>query len=322
MREIILWYSRNRKTIWKIILISLGVVVGVQLLQWIVVQNQSRNRGNKVVTDKQSNLNTITLKEDKSTITGQSLSTSQTNLLKVIDKFVENCNNNQINEAYDLLSKECKNEMYPTVAEFKEKYYNKIFNGKSKNISAENWVGNIYKIKFKEDALSTGVYNSENTIQDYITVVEDEESNAKLNINGYIGKQKINKQNKENNLGIKVLEKQQYMDFETYVFEIRNNTDSTILLNNINNLDTLYLEDTNGIKYYAYMHELSEAELKVLSGETKKITVKYYNKYSSSKEIKNIVFSKIVLDYDTYENKETMGTIGSYRNYGTLKINL
>lgn len=297
MREIILWYNRNKKIIWRTLGTLVTIVVVIQLLQWITIRNQSRNQGNILTTesDKKSNLNTITLKENKSTVTGESLSNTQTNLLTVIDKFVEYCNNKQIDEAYNLLSEDCKSEMYPNVIEFQKNYYNKIFNGKSRNISAENWIGNIYKVKFKEDALSTGRYNSENTIQDYIIVVEDEEDNTKLNINGYIGKEEINKSQQAFDVKIQALEKQQYMDFTTYTFEVVNGSKNTIMLNDIENTDTIYLEDKNNIKYYAYMNELSEADMRVFPGETKKITIKYYSKYSSTKKITNIIFSEIAL---------------------------
>lgn len=297
MREIILWYNRNKKIIWRILGILATIVVVVQLLQWITVRNQKINQGNMVNIgdNKQSNLNTITLKDDKSTVTGESLSKAQTNLLTVIDKFIEYCNNNQINEAYELLSEECKSEMYPNVTEFQKNYYNKIFGGRVKNASAENWVSNIYKVKFTEDALSTGIYNSKSAIQDYITIVEDEEDNLKLNINGYIGKEKLDKLTEAFDVKIQASERHQYMDYETYVFEVTNNSKNTILINDVENTDTMYLEDKNDMKYYAYMHELSEANMRVFPGETKKVTIKYYSKYSSTKKITNIIFSKIEL---------------------------
>lgn len=324
MREIILWYNRNKKTIWRTILIIVIIIVLVQLLRWISVNNQKRNYGNIFTTenDKQSNLNAVILEDDKSTITGDNLLKTQKESLKVIDQFVEYCNRNQINEAYNLLSEECKSEMYTTVQTFKESYYNKIFKGSTKNVSIENWIGNIYKVKFAEDALSTGIYNSQSNLQDYITIVEDENGDSKLNINGYIAKEKIDKSNEKDNVKIQVVEKNEYMDFEAYAFEITNKTKNTILLNDINSLDTLYLEDKNGIKYDAYMHELSTADLKVLVGETKKITIKYYNKYSSSKKIENITFSKIILNYDSYNKLEAMGNIGNYNYYGKIQIDL
>lgn len=304
MRGIILWYNRNSKKIWKVVGILAIIVIIIQLLRWISIQKNKQYNNLITENEDKSNLNTITLEEDKSTITGQNLSKTQVDSLEVIDKFIEFCNNKQTIEAYNLLSDECKNEMYTTVDKFEEIYYEKIFNGIAKNTSVENWVGNIYKIKFTEDALSTGIYNPNNAIQDYITIIEDENDQLRLNINGYIGKEEINKSKEAFEIKVEVLERNQYMDFEIYKFKITNNSKNIILLNEIENTDTIYLQDQNGMKYYAYIHELSEADMRVLPGETKEITIKYYSKYISTKKIEKIVFSEIVLGGNEYAKFE------------------
>ena len=61
--------------------------------------------------------------------------------------------------------------MYSTKEKFETNYYNKIFGKNKKNVSVENWINNIYKVTFLEDALSTGVYTTQNNVQDYITIL-------------------------------------------------------------------------------------------------------------------------------------------------------
>lgn len=321
MRGIILWYNANRKSIWKIIGVIVVVIIVVQLFRYLWRQDRELQKENMVpVNDvSETNLNSIALDGDKSPVSGERIPSSQTKLLEVLDKFVDYCNDGKINEAYELLSEDCKQEMYPTIQNFKASYYNKIFSGKRKNISVENWVGSIYKVKYMEDALSTGIYNTDNVIQDYITIVKKENETAKININNYIGKQKMDIEKEDLDIKIKVIEKDKYMDYETYVYEITNQSGNVILINDANNTDAMYLEDTNGIKYSAYTHEISDAELKIAIGETKKVKIKYYNKYSSSKNIKTIVFSKIILNYNAYINYQNPGY---YRNYGTIQISL
>lgn len=325
MNGIIRWYNQNRKQIWKVIGIFAVIIIVIQLIQRITIKNETKKLENVLNSGKNEiKTNTIIMNDDKSTITGSKLSSSQKTVLAVIDQFVEYCNNNQVSEAYNILSEDCKNQMYSSESVFQEKYLNKIFDGTAKNISAENWVGNIYKVKFKEDALSTGIYNTENVIQDYITGIKDDNGDIKLNINGYIGKKEINKQQEKNNIKINVIEKHQYMDYETYVFEIKNNSNNTILLNDIknealDNQDTIYLKDKNNIKYNSYIHELSEGQMKILSRETRKISIKYHNKYSSNKKIANIVFSNIILDYNEYLKTENTS---DYTNYGIIQIDL
>lgn len=321
--KIILWYNRNKRVMWRIVIIALVAIFLARGIGYIWKQNLEDEQLGILASQNNTNteLNSVTLNDDKSTVSGKDLTKSQTNAVTKIDEFVQYCNNNQFKEAYNLLSEDCKKEMYPTVEAFQQNYYNSIFKGTKKNVSVENWVNYIYKVKFVEDALATGIYNTDNTIQDYITVVTDDNDEMKLNINSYIGKKEINKENNDKNINIKVLEKHQYMDYETYLFEITNNSDITILLNDNNNnsTDTMYLLDDNKLKYPAYTHELSEAELKLASKETRKVKIKYYNKYSSSRKIKSVVFSEIILNYYAYINYDN---VGYYKNYGVIQIDI
>lgn len=323
-RAIILWYNKYREKIWRCIGIVVITIVGIQFLEWLWVQSQKKEQQGITISNSnitEERFNSIILTEDKSTVSGNSLSKTQTNSLETLDEFINYCNDNKVNEAYNLLSEDCKNQLYPTVEQFKENYYNNIFSGEQKSISVENWIGDIYRVKIKDNPLSTGNLNTENVIQDYITITQDKERNTRLNINGYIEKEELNIEKEQDNIKIKVVEKHTYMDYETYVFEITNNSDKTVLLNDSDELNTMYLEDKNGIKYYAYKHEISEAELNLLSKETKKINIKYYNKYSSSKSINSIVFSRIILNHAAYINYKKIN-MGFYQDYGILKINL
>lgn len=322
MKKILLWYNANRKSIWKVIGIVVVTIIVLQLVQYIWKQSEMAksptNQNNDSTYNTGITLNTITLEENKSVVSGEKITEGQASSLEVIDTFIDYCNNSKINEAYNLLSDDCKKEMYPSAESFKKSYYNTIFTGK-KNISVENWVGNIYKVKYMNDALSTGVYTTEDTIQDYITLVTDNEGKTKLNINNYIGKQEIDKETEVFNIKVKVVEKNSYMDYETYTFEITNNSDAAILMSNLNNAEDMYLLDSNEIKYSAYTHELSESELKLELKETKKVTIKYYNKYGSNKKINKIVFNNIILNYNAYANYQNPGY---YKDYGTIQISL
>lgn len=324
MKKLILWYNANRKSIWKIIGVIIVAIVILQLVQYLwkenqKAQNQATINTNDINNSIATNFNSMTLQENKSVVTGEKITQGQATALETIDSFIEYCNGNKVNEAYSLLSEDCKKEMYPKVENFKKAYLDTTFSGQKKNVSIENWTGNIYKIKYMNDALSTGIYQEENVMQDYITIITDNEGNTKLNINSYIRKQDINKEVEAYGIKVKVIQRNTYMDYETYTFEVTNNSDNPILLNDMNNTECMYLEDTNEIKYNAYTHELSEAELKLALKETKTIKIKYYNKYSSRKTIKSIVFSKVILKYNAYSNYQNPGY---YRDYGTIQINL
>lgn len=323
MDKVIRWYNTNRKAIWKVIGIAIVIIIAIQVWIHLWRENKYKEQADQVTQNSSTtvggNLNTIALSEDKSVVTGEAISSGQTGLLELIDTFITHCNNGKVNEAYELISNDCKKEMYPTVAYFKANYYDKVFKGKSKSVTTENWIKNIYKVKFADDALASGVYNESSIIQDYITVIQDEDGSQKLNINSYIGKQNINIEKEMININTKIIEKRQYMDFEKYVFEITNKTSNTILLNDADYLDQMYLQDKNGLKYNAYTNEITEAELTLRPGETRKVAIKYHNKYSSTREIRSIVFSRIILNYTAYASYQNPGLYG---DYGTIQIDI
>lgn len=318
MQGLIRFYNQNRKDIWKVILIIAIIIGGLQLLNYMAKQKNKKQQNIVSNTNAASiQYNNVNLETEKSALSGDKLSNTQKDTVKVIDDFFSYCNEQKLQEAYDLLTEECKEEMYSSVQAFEEMYYKKVLNGEEKNISVENWTDDIYKVKINEDFLTTGKYSTENTIQDYMTIKKDDDDKYKININGYIGRTTPNKEKEYENINVKVMQKNMYMNYTIYTFEVTNNSEKTILLDSLKNIDDLYIKDNNGIKYSAYTHELSQGQLVINSGETKQIKIKYYSKYSSTKKIKSIVFSRMILDYDKYLNFENKNY---YNNFYTFEI--
>lgn len=305
MRKIILWYNKNRKTL----LIFFGgfivIFLSIQLFNYFERRNSRNNVKNNIIENKMDyQLNSIKIDDDKSVISGTNLTANQVKSTKVIDDFVMYCNEGKIEDAYSLLSDDCKKELYPTLENFSQSYYSKVFNGEEKKVSIENWTSNIYKVKFNTNSLSTGMYSEKNIIQDYITIINDEKGNYRLNINSYLGKQGTNVYQNFENIHIEVQEINTYMDYQEYTYKIRNNSSYNILLDSKTNSSSIYIEDENNIVYPAMSHEISENELKLLSNETKTIKIKYYNKFSSEKKIKYAVFSNIIINKTGIEDKK------------------
>lgn len=301
MNKFIRWYNQNRKMIWMTIGIIALIIVVIQLFNyWSKVDNEKtlQQANQTQSTNNVKDYNSINLEETQSTLTGENLSSNQLSQIETIDLFMEYCNNQQISEAYSLLTEDCKQEMYPTEDVFKEAYYDQVFENQKKNASVENWIDNIYKVSINDDFLTTGKYTKENTKQDYITV-EKEDDIYKLNINGYIGKKEINRSNEQNGVQIEVLEEKTYMDYQIFKLRVKNNTDSTIMLDDKQNIKAMYIEDKNGIQYSAYTHEIGESDLEISPRETKEMEIKYYSKYGSEKEIRKVVFSRMILGYKT-----------------------
>ena len=246
-----------------------------------------------------TNTNTTTLTTNESVVTGNSVSSNQLqNDTTIIDNFISYCNNKELQQAYDLLTQECKTQMYTTLEVFEQAYYNDVFAGKSKNCSIENWVNNTYKVKIMDDILATGRSSNGYSKQDYMTIVKVDDG-YKLNINNYIGYTSINETTQQDNISMNVVSKNTYMDYEQYTIRVTNNTEGTILLDSRTNAKTLYLQDSKEVQYSSYSHELTEPMLTVSSGQTKEVTIKFYSSYVSTKKIEYIVFSNLILSlYD------------------------
>ena len=173
---------------------------------------------------------------------------------------------------------------------------------------------------YTEDYLSTGRYDDTNTIRDYITVVVDSENKYKLNINKYIGRKECNKTGKTGDFQVKIIRKDSYMEYEKYLIEVKNMYDHKVLIGKIEDEENVsYLVDKNKIKYKAVVSELSEADLLVYEKQTKTIQIKYYNQFSSTRSIRELVFPNIYLNYQYYED---LYDKNNYSEYGNIKINI
>ena len=93
--------------------------------------------------------------------------------VKLIREFVNLCNEDKLEEAYELLTTKCKEEKYNTKEEFIEKYYQNIFFTKMNIISIEDLGEKNYKIILEEDMLATGKVDGLMQIESYYKIEEN-----------------------------------------------------------------------------------------------------------------------------------------------------
>lgn len=299
MNEFIRWYNQNRAKLW--FMIFFAIIICFIVFRTInIVFNNTTNKtesSNIVSNIDNSNLNSITIASNKSALSGQ-MKKLNNNEMEIIDNFISFCNAGNVQEAYNLISNECKEEMYQDINRFIEAYYKPVFANGKKNASVENWNNDTYMVSLNLDALATGSLSEENIIKDYFTVVKDKEGNIKLNINGYIRRTEYNKTHIENNLEITVLRKDSYMDYEIYTFNVKNNSEIMAVLGNVQDTENVsYLLDDSNFKCEAYVHELIQTQLDVYGKQEKTIQIKYFNDFNTNVQIKKLVFPKVYLDY-------------------------
>lgn len=292
--NLIRYYNQNRKQIWRILIIILSAILLLQFVNYLYkVRREKESTSNQLENQTINTSNASKVTTNESTVTGKKVENKQLQTaVDTIDQFISYCNNQDLEKAYDLLTEECKKEMYPNREAFKKSYYDNIFGGKKKTCTIENWVDNIYKVKIKEDILTTGK-NEKAAKQEYMCV-KKEDDEYKLNINGYLGLKEVKKKTQKDNIILEVLNRNTYMEYEEYTIKLTNQAEGEVLLDSLTNVKGMYLQDKNENKYFAYSHELSQDDVKVEEGETKTIKVKYYSAFVSTKTIEKMVFSDII----------------------------
>ncbi len=298
MHNILHFYYQNRKRIWTVILVVV-IIIGLIRIANYIVGHKSPNPNNtyqnsNTIKDINGNLSTNAIvSNDNSLVDGGKISSTVLKKAKdVIETFINYCNNGEVEQAYNLLTKECKEELYPTLDVFKNNYWNGFFE-KQKICVIENWTSNTYKVTITEDMLTTGNSINKNSYIDYITIAEDENS-YKLNINNYIGRTEINKSTEKNDIEIKVLRKNTYMDYETYEIQVNNKSKNNIILDDLEKSNTIYLQDSKDAKYIAQNYKLQDNDMMINSGVKKNIEITFSNGYTTSRKLKYLVFSKLI----------------------------
>ena len=144
------------------------------------------------------------------------------------------------------------------------------------------------------DLLATG-QREYMPIEYYYTIV-NENNVYKLNISRYIGKEDINVSKEQYGININIVSRRIYMDYEKYEISVQNNTGSRLILNTRDNSNSMYLEDENGLKYLAFLNEITDSELMILNGTIRSLNIKFNRGYKPNIEIRNIIFGDMSIN--------------------------
>lgn len=301
MRWLIRYWNQNRKQI----------IITVAIIAFIIIIIQLTNsflKGREREIDKQKNADPY--KPTQSVITGEIVSPEITDRnTEILDQFVKYCNNKEYERAFEILSDNCKEVVFNnSIDYFKRNYCDQIFNT-AKTYSIDLWVNNgnlyTYQVKYYEDnLLATGGVNISNNIEDYITITQ-QNNEDRLNINGFINKEEINKSNREDNVEISINSKIIYKNYETYDITIKNYTRNTILINNGQESQKICLLDNNKVEYMSFIHEIPEERLTLKSAYKKDIQIRFNKIYDLNRNIEKVRFQDIILNYEDYVRNQT-----------------
>lgn len=295
MRDIIGKYNRNRKIIWFIIGLIIAIISLIHIINNGLEDEQLvfQNNGNKVITEQFYDTS-------YSVISSQSLDTTTSNkVTDVIKQFINYCNEGNIEMAYNMLSLDCKNVLYPTLEEFQNNYYAINFENR-KTYNLQSWITYdnkyTYMVELKEDILSTGNVSNIKK-QDYYTVIEENDKYY-LNISGFIEKNIINSFNEKDSLQIIVKSEEIFVDYLNLDITVNNQTKNNVLLDSGENAHSVYVTDSENIKYVSYLYESSNSDLLVRAKSSKDFNIKFMKSYRQTRPIITANFEDIILNYE------------------------
>lgn len=319
MDKLIRIYNQNRAVIIAVIVVIALIIILIQTLNSLVKEEQETKRQSIANEENSSTSQSTTiLGKDTSSITGEKDVNNKQNT-DIIKLFVKHCNEGKVEEAYNMLTDECKAQVYPSLERFKTLYYDRIFKI-NRMYTLENWYvsGNLatYYIKYTEDVLASGNVNSMDNRGDYITVTRLENTNC-LNISSYVGSKNINKFQTKNGVTIEIEKMYMYMDYTILSLKVKNTNKDIISIDTKESLDTMYLYDTNGVRYSSFLNENAEEELTFRRNMEMTVEIKFNKMYNpTSREISGLALKDVVLNYENYKAK------GEEKNKITFDIDI
>lgn len=302
MNKLLKYWNANKRKI----LITIGVIVLIFVC--IQIANQIVRQQNLSKQNEQNTINKVhdIKKPTQTVITEQKLSTKTIeNNTQLIEEFVNACNEQNIEQAYSMLSEDCQEEF--DLNSFNTMYLQKIFTS-LKEYRLEAWISEqnstTYKITYFEgNLLATGGIQNETNIEDYITIVSQKGEN-RININSLIRVEKINKTKVLNNIEMTINSRKVYKDYEMFSIAVKNNTEKTILLSSGSNYNICLIGE-NDTKYPAFLNEMLDTSLEVQARQQKEIEIRFSKIYNPYRTIKQIEFNNIILDKEKHIQNAT-----------------
>ena len=221
---------------------------------------------------------------------------------ETLESFLNYCKTKDYENAFNMLSDNCKNYLYNNNIEDFKKYVDAVYTEYNNYSYTQNYSNKddvyIYDVTtLNSDILATGTTGGYDTYKDRISIIT-ENGVKKIANQGYIKNINISKEIEDDYMRIKVISKDCNYDQITYNLEITNKTDNTIVIadNKANQEITLNLEGE-----YLNVENVMTLSGVIKPGQTVK-TILVFNKFfDSNREESQINFNyiRVMQDYDS-----------------------
>ena len=229
-----------------------------------------------------------------------------------IDTYFNYCNNKQYNEAYAMISEECKKVYFPTIEGFKE-YIDIVFNENKiyylQNFSNYNGVY-IYRMRIMEDLMATGLTGKDELYfyEEKIALKEEQNGNISLSLRQFITTENMDEIYEDAYVKIWVEQRDVFYEQESYHIKVKNKTSNTVVLADTQESKEILLQvgsenrvsNNNNLNVVIYPNETREYTLNFTKFFDEENSVKglFFNavrilpEYSGLTDLKNYEISK------------------------------
>lgn len=304
--------DKNHKLIWYIIAI---IVFGLFIIKASNLYYEQNEEKKKLEVSQGLSSN----QDETVQYTEKDYTTKSDSIELTISSFVNYCNKKDLENAYKMLTDECKDAMYPTIEYFEKNYINIVYKiNRDYDLTRWSTDGNMvtYLVKLYGNILETG--NADNYTEEYITLVKDDDGKYKLNINNFIYGEDKNIKKTSSNITVKIGRVNIYDEYEETEITVTNNTLKKICLTGNKYKKNIYLKTLAGTGYSPLNSEFETQEI-VLEPQTSQTFIVMFNKaYNVNNKAVYMVLSDVILDYEEYIACEDKA---NYANRTSIKMN-
>lgn len=225
-----------------------------------------------------------------------------TRISDIIDTYINYCNNGEFENAYNLLSTNCREKAFNNDLNKFVEYVKPIFNQK-KRYSIQNYSNYsktyIYDVKIFNDFLASGLTDEEYAYYEEKFAMVEDGKEIKLNVGNFMDKQDVKRVVEDDYSKIRIKSKAVFYSYEEFSIEIKNKTDYKMVISSVYEGNEVLLSLGN------ITREMTNTSLEIAldPGETREYVVRF-SKYADEKEEDQAIILNKIRILKSYSGKK------------------
>lgn len=168
----------------------------------------------------------------------------QTTIEDLIEEYVNYCNNNDFDKAYNMLSADCKTYAFPTFDSYLNHLKVVMYTPKKYSIQDYSNINNmyIYSVKYTDDILATGLTNTEYSYtEEKMAFQKNDKDELEMSVGNFIKHEDLKISTENEYLKIDVRDRVVNYSDEKYTIRLTNRSDYAIAISDYKEANEIFL---------------------------------------------------------------------------------